>query len=73
MATANMALNRPRGPALIPPKTPPGTTTQPPTQPHSARPCLLTRAADTAHLLFTKLIYLSIGTIHVSNTAREGM
>ncbi len=32
MATAsNKALNRPRGPALIPPKTPPGTTTQPPT------------------------------------------
>ena len=31
MATANTALNRPRGPALIPPQTPPGTTTQPPT------------------------------------------
>ena len=30
MATANTALNRPRGPALIPPQTPPGTTTQPP-------------------------------------------
>ena len=29
MATANMALNRPRGPALIPPQAPPGTTTQP--------------------------------------------
>ncbi len=32
MATANKALNRPRGPALIPPQTPPGTNTQPPTQ-----------------------------------------
>ena len=29
MSTANMALNRPRGPALIPPQAPPGTTTQP--------------------------------------------
>ena len=27
MATANTALNRPRGPALNPPQTPPGTTT----------------------------------------------
>ena len=31
MATAKTTLNRPRGPALIPPQTPPGTTTQPPT------------------------------------------
>ena len=39
MSTANTALNRPRGPALISPQAPPGTTMQPHTS-HSARPCL---------------------------------
>ena len=80
MATAsNTALNRPRGPALIPPKTPPGTTTQPPTHATFCAPLFIcsvhikiyTKNSKSAKLLPTMLVYCirSIINTNTNSTA----